>query len=345
MSAENAPTLEEWRRLYAAAVRVKELGPWQWMTEDQVFGVQDPATGQIGFVSVMGALGEHFAIALYPDARALYAFWDLTRTDEMAAPERLLEIPQLQLSFEDRDLLRDEDRRVIKQLGLKFRGANAWPLFRSYRPGFVPWHLEADEAHALTWALEQTLEVTPRLRDDPALLEMPNNVSYLVRVPLQQQQGVVWEDRIVEVLPPEPASIPIEVDSQALEQLRRTPHRAMTLEIDLIMLPSAVQEERGKRPVFPYQLLVVDSNSGFILGHDLLIARTTLEEMWSRVPMSLIQCLAAAGIMPQQVKVRSPLMLHLLQPLADELHFELKQVSRLRAVNQVRREMARFMGW
>jgi hypothetical protein len=39
---EDLPTNEQWRRLYEAAVGVKELSPWEWMTETDVFGVQDP---------------------------------------------------------------------------------------------------------------------------------------------------------------------------------------------------------------------------------------------------------------------------------------------------------------
>jgi hypothetical protein len=36
------------RRLYQALVRVKEIAPWEWMTETDVFGVQDPQTDEIG---------------------------------------------------------------------------------------------------------------------------------------------------------------------------------------------------------------------------------------------------------------------------------------------------------
>ena len=58
-------TNDQWRRLYEAAVLVKELSPWQWMTETDIFGVQDPETEEIGFVSVLGLLGEHFGVSLY----------------------------------------------------------------------------------------------------------------------------------------------------------------------------------------------------------------------------------------------------------------------------------------
>ena len=83
--------------------------------------------------------------------------------DVMRATDRLLEIPNLQASFENREVLEGEDRGIIRQLGLKFRGRNAWPMFRSYRPGFFPWLIDSHEAELLTCALEQVLVVAPRL--------------------------------------------------------------------------------------------------------------------------------------------------------------------------------------
>jgi hypothetical protein len=72
--AENPPTMEEWRELYEAVVRVKELSPWEWMTETDVFAVQNPETDELGFVSVMGMLGEHYAMSLYLGPEGIYGF-------------------------------------------------------------------------------------------------------------------------------------------------------------------------------------------------------------------------------------------------------------------------------
>jgi hypothetical protein len=85
-------------------------------------------------------MGEHFAVALYPDAAAFYQFLELEETGGKVSPEAALEIPQLQASFEDRNMLHQQDRDTIKSLGLKFRGRNAWPMFRTYRPGLATIH-------------------------------------------------------------------------------------------------------------------------------------------------------------------------------------------------------------
>ncbi len=126
---EELPTNDQWRSLYEAAVGVKELSPWEWMTEADIFGVQDAETGELGFVSVTGLLGEHYATSLYLGSEGLYAFWNLQDVGPSVGPssasEALLEIPQLQASFEDRNELDARDREVIKELGFKFRGRKA----------------------------------------------------------------------------------------------------------------------------------------------------------------------------------------------------------------------------
>jgi hypothetical protein len=102
---EHQPTSQQWRDLYACAIHINKLAPWEWMTETDIFGVQSPETGEIGFVSVMGMAGEHYAVSVYRGPQGLYGFWDLQHMPPFESPQRLLEIPQLSLSFENRELL------------------------------------------------------------------------------------------------------------------------------------------------------------------------------------------------------------------------------------------------
>ena len=333
---EDLPTNDQWRRLYEAAVLVKELSPWEWMTETDVFGVQDPETDEIGFVSVLGFLGEHFGVSLYPNPRALYDFWALEEAGPEINPDALLEIPQLQASFEDRDQLDNRDRQVIKELGLKFRGRKEWPMFRSYRPGFLPWFLEAEEARSLAEALDQLLEVAPRFREDRSLLVPEDERSYLVRVAHQEGPTRVWEDTVMEVPPPEPVSIQVEMDPGALESLESLPQSGHEFEIDLFMFPAPIQEEKGDRPVFPYMLLVVDAGTGMVVGTDLLEPLPSLEAMWSSVPLAVTQQLTGLGLRPERLTVDSELLYGLLQPLAEASRFGLELASFLPALNEAR---------
>ena len=191
MAEEMTPGIREWRRLYESAVRIKEMSPWEWMTETDVFGVRSPETGELGFVSVMGLLGEHYAVSLYLGSEGIHGFLDLQEMGPFADPGDLIQVPQIQASFEDRVELDKRDREVIKDLGLKFRGRNAWPMFRSYRPSLFPWFLEAREVRFLSCALEQLADVAPRFREDSSLLEPSGGDSYLLRDPRQEGEATL----------------------------------------------------------------------------------------------------------------------------------------------------------
>lgn len=327
-SAFTSPSLEEAKELYQVAVRVKELAPWTWMDESDIFGVQNPETGELGFVSVMGMAGEHFAVGIYQGAEGLHGFWDLEAGDPTTLnPQALLEIPQLQASFEDRDLLDKEDRGVIKKLGMKFRGANAWPMFRSYRPGFMPWFVTAEEARFLACALAQTLEVAPRLKDDPDLLHDGNDGddgSYLVRVARQSGDRLDWEDRMMSVPRPEPVRVPVVLDIEVIGQLKHLPRRGLELEMDLFGMPTPIGE-KGERPRLPYLLMLVDSRSGMIIGFEMMTVENSLAEMQGQIPMKLAHLLAQTGAVPEAIKIRSESLLALLNPLAKALNIKLVQ--------------------
>lgn len=87
MAEEKTAGTRVWRRLYESAVRIKELSPWEWMTETDVFGVRSSETGELGFVSVMGMLGEHYAVSLYLGSEGITVFW----TSRRWAPSRTRE--------------------------------------------------------------------------------------------------------------------------------------------------------------------------------------------------------------------------------------------------------------
>ena len=98
-TSNEQPTLENWRDAYEAAQRIKVMEPWRYMEETDIFAVQHPESESLGFPSVMGQLGEHFAVSVYLGAEGLYAFWDAQDADLLTYPDRLLEMPQLMLSF------------------------------------------------------------------------------------------------------------------------------------------------------------------------------------------------------------------------------------------------------
>ncbi|HEX2622371.1 MAG TPA: hypothetical protein VHL11_19565, partial [Phototrophicaceae bacterium] len=177
MDNTNQPTQEQWRTIFALAEQVKQLKPWAWMEESDIFGVQLPDSDQVGFVSVMGMGGEHFAVSIYRGVGALFALWDFIDDFMGANPMDLMNIPQIMIDFSSRKDTAEEDRAIYKLLKLKFRGNHDWITFRDYSPGFLPWFITSDQIPLITVALEQLLEVAPRFKVDAKTLylDAPDN--------------------------------------------------------------------------------------------------------------------------------------------------------------------------
>ena len=157
--------------MYAVVGRIKEIKPWRFMEKDDLFGVQFRGSEKLGYVSIMGLLGEHLVVTVYLGADALKTFFEIQDSPlDLRIADRVLEMCLLMLSFEDRDEFEPLELELIRELGLKFRGWLAWPLFLSYLPGYAPRHLDAGEVERLTVVLEQTADVAEHIKDNPDLI-------------------------------------------------------------------------------------------------------------------------------------------------------------------------------
>ena len=333
-----APSLEQWKRLHELMDKISELAPWEFMYEHNIFGVQFPETNDLGFVSVMGNLGEHFATAVYMGKKGFEGFLTMQRMGYRLGPDIVLEVPQLQASFEDREMIRPEDRKIIKQLNLKFRGEKAWPQFRSYRPGCFPWYLEKDEAQMLIHGLEQLLDVAPRFKEDPDMLQSTEpDGRYLVRV----HENGKWADRPQKIMFPADPPLRLRMNMDALNYLKSMSKQNSIVEVDIQMMEEAVRDKKFDRPYFPFMLMIAEKQSHMILGFDLLSPLPSLEEMWEHIPEKVTATLANY-LLPKEIQTKNPVIALLLSPLEKEVGCKVNLVSRLPAVERAQKEFRKI---
>ena len=338
------PTSEEARLLCQLASMIQQMSPWRFMSETDVFGFQDPETSELGFISVMGELGQHRAIAVYRGVEGLYGlrrFEEALEVDPKsdAAHEMFFEIPQIQLEFEQSAELEKRDRAMIKSAGFKFP-KDQRPKFRSYRPGYLPWFITRDEATHLIYALTQTLDVASRFFSEPNLLPMNENLEdreYLIRIPRMNESGPSWEESIFTVDPPPTQLSPFSLEDSTVAELNELP-RCGPMEVDVFVLPGRVGRS-NERPRLIYGLLSVDVESGFILGMELLEATEGVDLMLANLPEKLASQWLEHAMVPQQLKVRSQRLADLLRPLADQLALSISLVKRLPELNRAKKSL------
>ena len=336
---DKPPSIQEWKDLYEAAIQFKKMKCWDWMWDTDLFGVQNPITGEIGYCCVMGGAGEHYALAVYLGSEGLYGYLSLQSGIKPSLQDILSLQKLLMASFEDRELLQKEDIQLTKKFDLKFSGPDSWPLFRSYLPGYHPWYLTDEEAKYLTLCLWQAIDVSLRFKDDPRKLAPHMGNHYLVRVPKKDKTGLSWRDVWMEPLPLQKGEIIVEpIDEVRLEKIkRRIPNRQGVWEVDYFYYPNPIQEKKD-RPYYPYITLWVDQHSGFILSHHL----DKPAECMSEFQRNFFKLAEKKKILPREILVKKEETLKLLEPIASELGINIRRVKKLEMLEEAQASMRQF---
>ena len=324
----NDPSLDEWRRLYQAATAFCKMAPWKWMQDHQIFGVKNPQSGEIGYCVVLGNIKEVFALLVYEGAEGYAGHLRMQSGEVHAGHHHLTEFQKAMIaSFENRGDLQREDKAVIKAIGLELKGRKAFPLFRYYQPGFFPWHLTASQALFLTIALEQALDVLPRVQMNPALFPPEEENRHLVRVAAVCKAGWDWHDEIL----PAPAITEkdysrLPVDEVGTERIRqKKPIGKKIWEIGYFYMPAPVCEKKGDKPYFPRAMMVVEQESGMILNMQ-MEGPTDHPQAFRQHFMNLLE---TAALLPAGILVDHKEAAAIISPIAERLKISLRQVEEL----------------
>ncbi|MCR4427350.1 MAG: hypothetical protein NUW23_14395 [Firmicutes bacterium] len=342
-----SPSIEVWRSLYEAAVEFRDLNAWDWMSDSDNFGVQDPATGEIGYCTVMGALGEFHALAAYLGTEGLEM---LERTISGETTVHDIEIAHqqkcLMASFESRRDLDRADLDVIKELGLSFRGKHQWPRFRSHEPGLFPWYLTCGEATFLTHILEQAKLVCLRVKEDPYARLHPNGKKvsrggegvYLVRMSEQKDGALVWKDEWLKPdRSPEPdVERPVEVDELRLTKMRKTVKQTDAIwEADVFHSPAPIQESADERPHYPPMCLLVDQGTGIV--YSALLAEA--DEHRQAFVGELLKAINTSQTRPREIWVKRKAAYDLFRGVAEKLGIGIRLTPFLVQLEAVQRAL------
>ncbi|MFQ5879763.1 MAG: hypothetical protein ACE5IZ_06305 [Dehalococcoidia bacterium] len=290
------PTREDWHQLYQAAVQFRDTAPWHWLTDDDLFAVENPADGQMGYCVVMGSGGLEFGLAVFQGDDGFDSYRRLLLGE--AEPESLegaARLRSLSVTFGDRQYLQKRDRDTIKALGLRFRGRNAWPLFRSQRPGYSPWFLVREEVLFLNIVLRQAVRVAEAVRrGDIDLIEGSNPDQVLTFQFREGEWQTAWRG-----LPEEPEpELPAPVDEVRLRRLAAEKgYSRDAWEVDLFFVPAVIDDGKG-RPYHPLALLAF-TDQGLVAGLSVLDPWATPDQHQEE----FVQVLEKAPALPREIRV------------------------------------------
>lgn len=318
--------LEEWRRLYEAAIAFKRLKSWEWMSNDDYFAITNPETGEIGYCVVMGSGGIEFGLNVYLGPKAASYLKEIV--DFPAGQlgddneELLFSAKVVSLTFEDRQSLDKKDLSIIRELGYKFRGAGEWPMFRSYEPGLSTWTLNGPQVRFLTVALEQAIQVAERFRQNHNLYfehdeaDDETGAKRLHRVRQVGENGTSWHDEWlpwhVEGTFIEPYTYPDELRLKQLKKRLKPLQDIWESDFDYAPLPIG---ERGERAVFPRLCLWVSEETSMIMD----VKLTEESDCREQYVAQLLELLEQTGRKPARIAVGSKKAYLALKNSADKI--------------------------
>ena len=261
---ETEPTREQWLALHHAFRRYCEARPWERLANEDVLVVNDPLGRFKGYCVALGDGGIAYGLGVYLGDRGLLKYLDtMTSEDEPDGTEALERGLALSAVLGDREELSNGKRKVMRCLGLRYRGRGRWPIFRSIIPGHWPWYLNGDEARFLSVALDSVREAAERI--ERGILDL-----YAGRDPgevlTRSLRGGVWRDEWEVLRPP---ALPVEehrVDADRLRSISGSaPVGSAVWEVTASYIPTGVQDGRDTRPYLPTLVMVVERDSGLIL--------------------------------------------------------------------------------
>jgi len=320
----DTPNLEEWAKLFQITEKFKEASPWQWISSEDIFAVVNPQNSEIGYCSILGNGEDEFGLGIFLGAKGYERYLSIISGEpEVDDYTDSIMTPLLSLLFADRQDMQKQDLEIIRALGLKFRGRNVWPQFRSQRPGYAPWFLEKDEALFLTIALEQALIITDRVRSDNLdLYEEVDEDRILTRYYSNGEWQEEWrQPKMSQQRTPKSEVTTVDIVNEAeLILLRNSSAKPNgSWELDIFIFPVPIGP-RPSRPYFPLCFLTVERQQGIIID-------TQMIEPWATVSQQrdvIVQILRKAGQLPRNIHVGSPRVAEILEPITKSLRIDLR---------------------
>ncbi|MBU9673919.1 SEC-C domain-containing protein [Planococcus sp. CP5-4] len=327
----------DWQRLIQEMAELRKLDPWNWLHDDQVFVLESPTSKEVLFVSVLGAAGEEFGLAVYIGEEG-YESLLATMNGTVPAEELIFSQRSLLASFSDRDELDEEDLEIVKASGMSFRGKKQWPLFRSMVPGYYPWSIDEEEVRLLIDVIAQTKIVLEKVRGG---MDIPVSRDYRSFYKLRMDQDGQWRDEKFIVERPMDSIAgrvtKLMVPETQVAKLKKKKTVNLAIEYGQFFIDRPVQAKPGERPYFPLITAAIEVKSGLVL-HQHIDGQKEKAQM---VQQGLLKFIEASGALPKTLLV-SEETARLIRPLTERLAIQVNVKKHLPELEQLKQVMGKM---
>jgi len=319
--------LEQWKLLYDVAIKLKTLKPWNHLWDIDLTEIVLPEYEESFYCSVMGKAGDCIAIGSYAGVDAINGFYYIIDNPKISLTQYIRYQNNLMCYFGNRDELSSKERKVIKDLGLKFRGKNEWIYFRSFETGYVPYILDQTQVVQLTSVFQQLYmaikyfvegkikvdfesgNILHRKYDDKLKLWLTSEASNII--PLRNRMTPVINDELL------------------LVKLNKLKICKDEIELDTLYLNFEINDKEFERPILGKLLIIADCKSGMVIDQNMLSPK---DEVVQNILGIFINFMMQNG-KPKTVYVRDEYIKDYLENLCEKIGVLLKVKGKLKAID------------
>lgn len=330
-------TLTEWKELYEVATRIKELEPWKDLWDMDLIALRFGDDEEPVFMSVLGKGNNCYGLVAYEGYEGLNDFLMLCMHEQMNLSTEYTMYSQTNLTcyWGDRKELSDAQRKIIKDLGYKYRGKNQWLYFMSYLEGYFPYQYDEAEVLRMTKYLNGLEQAVIYYRQANVKVDFEHGDCFMVEL----ENGKIVSG-IAGPLPFQAYRFGVlQIDDKPLQKkLKKLKKNGMVLEVDVQYLGSGVKDEELGRPRHPQLCMMCDSSSGMMLAADLTEAG---EDPIVKLAENVIGFMEEHGA-PAQIYVSNVIIEAALEDVCKLAGVELKRAKRLPGIDEFRQSMGQM---
>lgn len=339
------------RALVSAALAFRAAAPWRELANTDYLLVDEPLRG-LRALTILGNGREQYGLQSYAASCAPEWLFLLDAMNGMPPPGPAIVLELLEgetLELEAKAATDARDRARLLRAGYKPvpRARQAWPVFRQFRPGHFPWHIDEaaarrlliDLRRALRWA-ELAPALTGRGRDPDApvaLRRLPAVSHELTTERSWTAEDIHW---VQLQLPPARRPEPLALNPAGLATWPVLPRRAAEWWwVDERPQMVRIGEQDDEPPYFPRLGVCLDGRTG--LAHPPGM-RPAAQPCGTATLEALRAAAQATGFLPGEVRTPNEFLAIALGPWAEATGVALKVQAGSPALDEFWRMMEGF---
>jgi len=339
LKGEEALTVRTAKRLFDLANETCVKKPWGIMGDTDLVLVKDPESQEMCYCSVMGALGQVFAVHAYLGMESYRLYKRLASGAPLSAGEFFGTQRGVTMEFVPSGVLPGPDRELARVLGHSLKRGTIAPQFRAGRPGYQPWYPTEAEGKVLALCVRSVLAFSKDL-ERQSEARYWNVEDVYPEVFWKKDSDFRVENTLVRVTPAPLPDLP-KLDEVRLAKLSKGDYPVRGIvEVDEFYSAASVGG-KNERKACVRVVMAADAEIRFLY---MVQAFEPTRSVGEALMEGVLQTVEKGRFVPAEVRVNDKSKRLLLSLLRERLGFELRAVSELPSLEFAKNELLQTLG-